>query len=352
VSRIAILTFLLFALSTAHATAQESYERKRPVENLLEVDTNYIRSFPGKVTGRLFLSQKYTNLQIIDGRNGPALEYEPNTTLNLGVGATAGLFTLNLAYGFEFLNPDVGKGSTRYLDLQSHVYSRKLVIDFFGQFYRGLYLSNTSEHAPDYPKPYYIRGDIYEQVFGLTAFYLFNHEKYSFRAALVQNEQQLKSAGSWLLGAEGYYTYAVGDSALVPSFMPEGTFNNFRTVNQLIGFKVGPSGGYAHTFVIAKHFFIMISFTVQLGIGRYSTFRTDREAEVTGAFNASTFGRYALGYNSEKWFLGLSSVDNAIGVAPRVEGVRTIFGIGNARLNFAWRFAPPTYVKKYTDFLE
>ncbi len=342
----------LACLCKSIVAAQGSEERKMPADTLLDADASYIRSFPGKVTGRFFLSQKYTNLELSDGRSGPALEYEPNTTLNLGVGATVGFFTLNLAYGFKFMNPDVGKGNTRYLDLQSHMYTRKLVIDFFGQFYKGLYLRNTREHAPDYPESYYRRGDIYEQVFGLTAFYLFNNEKYSFRAALVQNEQQLKSAGSWMAGVEGYYTFALGDSALVPSFMPEGSFDNFRTVSQLIGFKIGPSGGYAHTFIIAKHFFFMLSFTLQLGVGRYSTYSTDREVEVISAFNASTFGRYALGYNSDKWFLGLSSVDNAIGIAPSIEGVRTAFGIGNVRFNFAWRFVPPSSMKKYTDRFE
>ncbi len=42
-----------------------------------------------------------------------------------------------------FLNPERGQGDTRYLDLQFHTYSRKVVLDAFGQFYRGFYLAGT-----------------------------------------------------------------------------------------------------------------------------------------------------------------------------------------------------------------
>src|SRR6187399_3652744 len=90
-------------------------------------DTTYYQSFMGKkITGRYYFSQKYTALEI--GRNNktsPRLRYTPNTNLNMGIGATYRSFTLNLAYGFGFLNPERGKGETKYLDLQFHTYTRR-----------------------------------------------------------------------------------------------------------------------------------------------------------------------------------------------------------------------------------
>jgi hypothetical protein len=314
-------------------------------------DTNYVRTFPDKITGRFYLSRKYTNLGIFDDSAGVQLNYEPNTTLNLGIGATVGPFTLNLAYGFNFLNPDQGQGRTRYLDLQSHSYTNKFIIDFFGQFYRGLYLENTSEINPEYEDPYYVRGDIYEQILGGSVLYIFNNKKYSFRSGLMQNEQQLKSAGSWMVGAETYLGLVLGDSAVVPSFTDQLTYTGLQGRDRIAFFKIGPSGGYAHTFVVAQKWFFMIALTMNIGVSTYSTYGPGLERFRDSQFDVGFFSRFALGYNTENWYLGVSSVDNSISAARSPDEVYAIFGIGNIRLNFAKRFIPGPKIKKHIGFL-
>jgi hypothetical protein len=316
-----------------------------------EVDTNYIQTFPEHITGRFYLSQKYTNFEIVDDSNAVNILYEPNTTLNLGVGVTINSFTLNLAYGFDFLNPDQGQGRTRYLDLQSHIYSRKLVVDFFGQFYKGLYLDNTAELAPDFEDPYYVRPDIYEQVLGGSVQYVFNHRKYSYRSGLVQNERQLKSAGSFLLGVDAYYGLMLGDSALIPSFAKDLGFGEKKEIDRYTFFRAGPNIGYAHTFVVAKKFFAMLSLSVSVGFGSYSIRQPGEGIQQEQGISASAFGRFALGYNDEKWYLGLSVVDNSIDSNSSPSQVYATFGVGNVRLNYARRFLPGPKVRKVLDKL-
>ncbi len=71
----------------------------------------YYESYTDLITSRVFFSQKYSAFRIRASERGKDLEYRPNTTLNFGVGATYGWFTLNLAYGFDFLNrEDRSKG--------------------------------------------------------------------------------------------------------------------------------------------------------------------------------------------------------------------------------------------------
>ena len=316
-----------------------------------EVDTNYIQTFPDHITGRFYLSQKYTNFEVIDDSNAVSILYEPNTTLNLGVGVTINSFTLNLAYGFDFLNPDIGQGKTRYLDLQSHIYTRKLVIDFFGQFYKGLYLDNTADLAPDYEDPFYLRPDIYEQVLGGSVQYVFNHKKYSYRSGLVQNERQLKSAGSFLLGVDAYYGLMLGDSALIPSFARDLGFGEKKDMDRYTFFRAGPNLGYAHTFVVAKKFFAMLSLSVSLGVGSYSVRAPGEGIEIVQGFSAAALGRFALGYNDEKWYLGLSAVTNSIDSNSSPSQVYATFGVGNIRLNYARRFIPGPKIKKVLDKL-
>ena len=75
-----------------------------------QYDTSYYVSYEDQITGRFYLSQKYVSFRYIDTGNDLVFRYLPNTTLNMGVGATYKWATLNLAYGFGFLNPENGKG--------------------------------------------------------------------------------------------------------------------------------------------------------------------------------------------------------------------------------------------------
>src|SRR5690606_14649801 len=91
---------------------------------LCQNDSSYYVSYENQLTGRLYFSKKYTSFRYFDTEEDIALRYFPNTTLNMGVGATYKWATLNLGFGFGFLNPDNGRGDTRYLDLQGHFYGR------------------------------------------------------------------------------------------------------------------------------------------------------------------------------------------------------------------------------------
>lgn len=333
VSGIFIALAVLTAVNVTAQTVQTGYNPASP-----EYDSLYILAFPQMINARLYLSEKSTNFSLVNNTDEVALDYLPNTTLNLGVGATVGDFTLNLAYGFNFLNPDEGQGKTRYLDLQSHVYTRKLVVDFFGQFYKGMYLDNTAVVMPQYAEPYYVRPDIYEQIFGLTALYVFNNQKYSYRAALIQNERQLKSAGSFLAGAEAYYGLVQADSSIVPLALTANAFTDLDGIERLAFLKAGPSVGYAYTLVVAKKFFAMASLSLNVGMGFNKVYHPDRGATSDFQTDVGAFVRLALGYNDSNWYLGLSAVNNQITTSDDARLFNADYGIGNVRLNFVKRF--------------
>ena len=65
-------------------------------------DTTFYEVYPGKVTTRFYFSQKYTTFTAQAPGGTEDLKFRPNTTLNMGVGATYHNFSLNLAYGFGF----------------------------------------------------------------------------------------------------------------------------------------------------------------------------------------------------------------------------------------------------------
>jgi hypothetical protein len=75
-------------------------------------DSSYFLKYPGSITTRFYVSQKYTDFNIQGNDGAKDIKYLPNTTLNMGIGATYQNFSLNLAYGFGFINNDDDKGNT------------------------------------------------------------------------------------------------------------------------------------------------------------------------------------------------------------------------------------------------
>ena len=64
--------------------------RGQTPEKLRDHDTTYYSSYREKLVARIYLSRKYTTLRLTppDDSGIPIMKYRPNTTLNIGIGAT------------------------------------------------------------------------------------------------------------------------------------------------------------------------------------------------------------------------------------------------------------------------
>src|SRR4051812_38723383 len=85
--------------------SQSLCAQKRPLN-----DTNYFVSYRDDLIGRIYMSEKYTHVDLKRTDGGTTLKYRPNSKLGLGLGFTYRPLTLNIAYGWGFLNPDTKKG--------------------------------------------------------------------------------------------------------------------------------------------------------------------------------------------------------------------------------------------------
>ena len=310
---------------------------------VLNHDTAYYAALPRLITTRIYLSQKYTSFTLKAPVNKPNLRYRPNTTLNLGVGATYRNITLNIALGFNLLNPDKGKGKTKYFDLQGHFFPTAWSLDWYAQLYKGFYLypkgmaANSSEN-------YYQRPDVVTNFFGVTAYRILNDKIFSYRAAMTQNEWQKKSAGSWFVGGEINYGIIKADSAFVPVVIETGYPQ--AGVYHLRFFSFGPGGGYAYTHVIKRHFFITGAASLNLNLGFSSETGSVDKTSNTSITPTSLF-RVAAGYNSYKWNVSATWVSNHLPVHGGGSSANNyIFQTGNYRLIFARKFKPGKKLKK------
>ncbi len=303
-------------------------------------DTTYYEYFPGSVTTRLYVSQKYTDFTL-KSKDAKDLRYQPNTTFNLGIGATYHNFSLNLAYGFGFLNKDDSKGDTKYLDLQGHFYTPKLVIDFYGQNYKGYHLADGFAAPPG--NEYYYRHDAKVNFYGLSLYHVFNGKRFSYRAAFIQNEWQKKSAGTFLAGAEIYYGVMKADSAWVPQTLKNGyTQSSFNKINYT---GIGPGIGYAYSLVLFQHLFLTGSVTGNANVGITYEYKGDTK---NNHFAVNPFVRYraAAGYNGRVWNVSANWIADYLPFRGEDSESKYVMQTGNYRVIIAKRLFPGPKLKK------
>lgn len=323
-------------------------QERKWVARAEKADSNYIETFDPFLTGRYYFSQKYTSIILEGTRKIADLRYRPNTTLNMGVGATYRSLTINLAYGFPFLNRDKEKGTTKWLDLQSHVYTRNWSIDVFGQFYKGYFLFPKGLGNND-TRSFYVRPDLGISLFGLAVYNLRNGDRFSYRAAMLQSEWQKKSAGTWLVGGEVYAGSISADSAIVPSLL-DASYNQ-RDIRKIRFVELGPGAGYAYTLVAAKHFFLTGAATFNANIGLSREF-SEKGTSDRISISPNFIYRGVMGYNSRVWNMNISVVGNSISVRGASSRQDYQFNTGNYRLTLVKRFLPGPKLKRKIKWLD
>ena len=311
-----------------------------------QTDSLYCKSYSNIITGRIYFSQKYTRLILKNSVDKYNLEYRPNTTLNLGVGASYKWVTLNLAYGFPFLNPEQGEGKTKYLDLQAHLYGSKFTIDIFGQFYKGFYLYPKGTLA-DKDK-YYVRPDLKVNAMGTSVQYVFNNKRFSYRASFLQNEWQKKSCGSLIAGAEIHFGRISADSSIVASNLS--STSGIEKIKRFDYFEIGPNVGYAYTVVVHKNFFLTGSFAVSFDYVN-NTSRGPNALVKSSGFSPNNTLRIFAGYNSSFHAFSFTFINSVVSLSTQKSVTQVDINTGNFRLNYVKRFVPGKKTKKVLKYI-
>ena len=310
---------------------------------------SHTKKYSEKLVLKFFGVQKSNQIGHYDNWTQRYIYYRPNENFNLGLGFVYKWLGLDLAFSFPFINDDDAIFvKTSRLDLQSSIFLRRFVIDVNLQTYKGYYGFNAVEYIdgfdplnPNYP----IRPDIRTRNFAVNGLYIFKPERFSYRAAFIYNERQIKSGGSFLAGTYFSYFKMNGDSTIVPLqvrdvFNPEPDFRNTTYIS------TGLSGGYGHTFIIAKKVF----FSLSIAIGFGPTFKSNPDlssipGEVETRVAARASVRTALGYSSDRFFAGISAfstqsseVDETM---PRLER-----NINNFKIFVGRRIGAPGFLQK------
>jgi hypothetical protein len=319
--------------------------------NNIKYDSNYIKTYPGVMIARTFLSNKSASLyyDIVDLEKD--LTFKPNSKLSFGLGATYKWATVNVGYGFPFLNEENGRGKTKSFDLQTHIYLRNWVIDGFFQSYSGMYLENSTDYYPESDDFFVLRPDLSLFIVGLSGNYLFNGKKFSMRSAITQVERQTKSSGSWIVGLETSLASSSSDSSIISNipFNTEPLYLDSIIASSL--FKIGPSVGYGYNFVVFKNFFLFSSLTLNFAINSSSQELINGEVRNETGLGLGSFIRIAFGYHTDRWYIGLSTLTSTFANSINDNSISTSFSSSKFFLTASRRLEVGKKFKKSIEFI-
>ncbi len=304
-------------------------------------DTAYIDDLSDKLSLKLFTLNRTNSFSITDVRNNFESNYEPNVGSDLGLGLVYKWLKVGLAFARVSKDgPEGTHGRTRRLDLQGHLFTKKLGADLSLQLYNGFYLSNPAAFDQNWKQGDKMpqRSDITTFSIGASGYYVFNHEKFSLQSVYVQSEWQKKSAGSFFLGTT-INTYAIiADSAISPQNYSNPT-NRSQFFEDARFRSLAPLIGYSHTLVLNDHVFTNLTLSPGLALANTRLIDGDGALAYRNNHIIGTLGmRFGLGYNSPQFFGGFSAEYNYQQFRFNEGQGRFGFTRGQARLYIGYRF--------------
>jgi hypothetical protein len=146
---------------------------------------------------------------------------------------------------------------------------------------------------------------------GISAYYIFNHGRFSYPAAFAQSTCQKISCGSWLLGL-GYMKntldldYEKLQTMITERLSPQvAILDSGLICRDLQYHDLSVSGGYAYNWVFARDWLFCASGQVALG---YKNASGDAEDGKNGFsinnFSPNMVGRFSVVYNNMRWYAG------------------------------------------------
>jgi len=330
-----IATILMMAAGV-FSWKKNTYAQLGFLNPVLPRDSVYIKNYPESITGRVLFQRKYTGFSIPGKPSDASFRYASNKRFLLGAGFAYKFFNLNISVGLPYLSPDLkDRGKTRSLDLQTYIFGRKWLFDVYGQFYGGFHIDQKA-FVPG-AESYYFRDDIRLRLIGGTAHYIFNPKKFSFRMALLQDEWQQKSSGTFMLNFAAFYGLAYSNTMqqLIPDTL-SGQYGN-AAVNRFRFVSLGPGLGYAYNLVIKKHFLLSGSYSANI----MASFT--REQSVSGYHDAFHFRpgmvfMASAGYHSDNWNVAVAWINNSIYYKGYSSEGNYSMNVGLYRLTVAKRF--------------
>lgn len=138
--------------------------------------------------------------------------------------------------------------------------------------------------------------------FMISAYYFFNHKRYSQAATYSYSKYQKKSAGSWLVGARYIRQKITLDFSDLPASILSYKPKTLPLLNRFNFHDIGVQGGYAYNFVFPHNWVLNVTALPGIGLRRSLIYGKLSPSEMV-AVNLD--GRLSLVYNHRAIFVNL-----------------------------------------------
>jgi hypothetical protein len=177
----------------------QQLEATKPVN---DADSAYIRTFVKNKDLRMFYGGQGNRMvlgSLRDGSADLAKNIFNNTNDFIGIGITYGWLDGDISFslpGTTYLKEE--RSNLDQFKLSASYTRRKVAYRVYLSDSKGVVVSGNNDEYESPPS-------IHEFRIGLQATFIFNEEKYSYRAALYQSEKQMTTAGSFLFRVESFF---------------------------------------------------------------------------------------------------------------------------------------------------
>ena len=331
---IKIFLLIVYLSSAFISFSQDTIEKKKDY-----INTDYIEKYPGFPTGYLSIYGKYNNISIID-TSGTTLIFRPNIAASFGPGFGYKWFGIDLSF-ISFGQKDESiYGKTTKLDIQSHVYLKRFVLDFILQDYKGFYLDSIIRHQYDtvtinlariIKKP-----DMTQQSLGGSIMLFTNYKRFSYKSTFSQTEFQKKSAGTWAFGLNFHYLKLNSNTCLIDDSLKQ-YFDSTSYYKSITTYNAGVIGGYLRTFTL-KRWFTTLSLLGGFD-GKLGTYTLENGSLLndTNTLSGRINFRFGIGYNSKRVYFGFNAIADAYFLTNSIQKY------GVLRWYLGYRFIPKKF---------
>lgn len=281
-----------------------------------EYDTNFVKSYRDVLNITFVAINRNLDISVKNSNDVlRSINYSTNNGMSFGFGLDYKWLGIEFSSKFGFLNnKEPKKLNTEKFGLRIGLTGRKLWFNGTLQRYKGLHISNPTIFDANYFTNNYFypaRPDIISLALFGSLYYSFNNKRYSNLAATFQLEKQKKSAGTFLTGISASLNNMKADKSLIPDDLKP-FYKTSILINQSSTKGVCINFGYAHNFIIKKHFFINLALIPGLGIqSNFSKNELNEESYYKRKLGLMLDSRFSLGYNGDLFYAGILNTSNS-----------------------------------------
>jgi len=266
-----------------------------------------INEFKDKfLTLRAYAEVPSYQVNIQSKTSGNQVNWTPNIRTLTGVDVSLNDFPIGGGYAWaNNAGPgaDQTYGPTNYQDYRLGLTLHSFHADANYQTYDGFYVSNTSSVNPAFGSGYIQDHSLAAVNISVNGTFILSPDKFSYAAALGQNERQEAWGGSLLLGLAGSATSFASSNYLIPGPL-QNTYGQDQLIKNVQFYDLIAKLGYGYTFAWTKSFFTSLIADIGVG-GEYRTYGDGVTQTSSGGSSSKFDALISLGYNGDTFLMAL-----------------------------------------------